>query len=35
MKEEEIDCMIFHLFLADNNLLDEWFECLDVKHMDK
>jgi hypothetical protein len=28
MEEEEIDCIIFHLWLEDNGLLDEWFECI-------
>ena len=26
MKEEEIDCIIFHLFLEKNGLLNEWLE---------
>ena len=26
MKKEDIDCIIFHLWLEENSLLDEWFD---------
>ena len=29
MSEEEIDCIIFHLYLDSVGLLDEWFEVLE------
>jgi len=32
--KEQIDCILFHWWLEENGLLDEWFKCLEgVKHV--